>query len=160
MSWEAISAVSELAGAIGVILSLLYLAAQIRTSNESTKAQMEQTRLTNFTDLMLSTLQNTDVMIDGLAPGTATDMEAKRDIYFHAWLSSAQYSFNQVKRGHLDDGELDRLYGRYIIYWFKHYAPFRTWWGFSRVNFQPPFAEWVDALDSVDGYRSNAAATS
>jgi hypothetical protein len=150
MNWEAIGAVAELAGALGVILSLLYLAAQIRTSNESTRAQMEQTRLTNFTDLMLSTLQHTDVMIDGLAPGTGTEMEAKREIYFHAWLSSAQYSFNQVQRGHLDDGELDRLYGRYIKYWFKRYTPFRTWWGFSRVNFEPLFADWVDTHDSID----------
>ncbi len=90
MNWEAIGAIAELAGALGVILSLLYLAAQIRTSNESSKAQMEQTRLTNFTDLMLSTLPHTDLMIDGLSPGTKTELEAKRNIYFHAWLSSAQ----------------------------------------------------------------------
>ncbi len=150
MNWDAIGAIAELAAALGVILSVLYLAAQIRTSNASSMAQMEQTRLTNFTDLMLSTLPHTDLMIDGLSPGTTTELEAKRNIYFHAWLSSAQYTYNQVQRGHLDVEELDRMYGRFFSYWFKHYAPFRAWWGFSRENFQLDFSSWVDTRDSHD----------
>lgn len=148
MNWDAIGAIAELLGALGVILSLLYLAAQIRTNTESSRAQMEQTRLTNFTDLMVSTLPHVDLMIDGLAPSTTTDLEAKRSIYFHAWLTSAQYTYNQVQRGHLDVGELDRMYGLYVTYWFKHYPPFRSWWKFSRANFQPSFADWVDKHDS------------
>jgi hypothetical protein len=148
INWEAVGSIAELAGAIGVMLSLLYLATQIRTSNESTKAQMEQTRLTNFTQLMLSTLAHTDLMIDGLAPGTTTETEAKRSIYFHGWLSSAQYSYNQVQRDYLHIEELERMYGLYIKYWFQHYHPFRVWWNFSRPNFQSAFAEWVDLHDS------------
>jgi len=150
MNWDAIGAIAELTAALGVILSLLYLAAQIRTSNESSKAQMEQTRLTNFTDLMLSTLPHTDLMIDGLAPGTTTDLEAKRSIYFHAWLNSAQYVYTQVQRGHLETDELERMYGRYITYWFKHYTPFRAWWGFSQANFPSGFCSWVDGHDTND----------
>jgi len=38
MNWEAIGAIAELLGAIGVIVSLIYLATQIRHSRE----QMEQ----------------------------------------------------------------------------------------------------------------------
>lgn len=150
MNWEAIGAIAELAAALGVIISLLYLAAQIRTSNESSKAQMEQARLTNFTELMLSTLSHTDLMMDGLAPGTTTELEAKRTIYFHAWLNSAQYTFNQVRRGNLASDELERLYGRYVGYWFRHYEPFRNWWAFSRENFQPDFAKWTDEHDAAE----------
>jgi hypothetical protein len=35
MNWEAIGAVAELAGAIGVIVSLIYLARQISMTNEN-----------------------------------------------------------------------------------------------------------------------------
>ncbi|MCG8434193.1 MAG: hypothetical protein MJA83_09195 [Gammaproteobacteria bacterium] len=150
MSWEAIGAGAELLAAVGVICSLLYLAAQIRTSNESAKAQMEQTRLNNFTELMLSTLDHTDLMRDGLAPGISTDLDAKRVIYFHAWFNSAQYTYNQVAKGSLGDSELERMYGRYINYWFRHYEPFLAWWSFSRSNFQDDFCEWVDEHDDRD----------
>ena len=35
MNWEAIGAVAELAGALGVIVSLIYLAKQISMTNEN-----------------------------------------------------------------------------------------------------------------------------
>ncbi len=108
---------------------------------------MEQTRLNNFTDLMLGTLEHPDLMIDGLSPSTDSPLEAKRNMYFHAWFSSAQYTFNQVARGSLAPDELERMYGLYVSYWFKHYAPFRAWWGFSRANFSDEFASWVDGRD-------------
>lgn len=151
MNWEAIGAAAELLGALGVICSLLYLAAHIRSSNQSVRAQMEQTRLSNFTELMLSTLDHTDLMRDGLAPGTSTDLEAKRVIYFHAWFSSAQYTFDQVQKGSLDESELDRMYGRFVSYWFRHYEPFHAWWDFSRANFQDDFCAWVDKHDDRVG---------
>ena len=37
MNWDAIGAVAELAGAIGVILSLVYLAGQIRNQNKESQ---------------------------------------------------------------------------------------------------------------------------
>lgn len=39
MEWEAIGAVGEIAGAVAVILTLVYLSAQIRESNSSSRAQ-------------------------------------------------------------------------------------------------------------------------
>ena len=37
MNWEAIGAVGEIAGALGVIISLIYLASQIRTQNRESR---------------------------------------------------------------------------------------------------------------------------
>ena len=42
MNWDAIGAVAELLGAIGVILSLLYLAAQIRQNSRATRVETER----------------------------------------------------------------------------------------------------------------------
>ena len=38
MNWEAISAISEIVGAVAVVLSLIYLAIQIRSSTRATRA--------------------------------------------------------------------------------------------------------------------------
>ena len=40
MNWEAISAVSEIVGAIAVVLSLIYLAIEIRSSSKATRASV------------------------------------------------------------------------------------------------------------------------
>ena len=42
MNWEAIGAIGEIVGAIAVVVSLMYLAIQIRTSSSLAKAQMFQ----------------------------------------------------------------------------------------------------------------------
>jgi hypothetical protein len=42
MNWDAIGAVGEIVGAVAVVLSLVYLAVQIRTSSKLAKAQMFQ----------------------------------------------------------------------------------------------------------------------
>jgi hypothetical protein len=47
MNWEAVGAVAEAVGALGVIVSLLYLAVQIRQSNRGLRA-------TAYKDLLLS----------------------------------------------------------------------------------------------------------
>ena len=45
MNWDAIAAVGELLGATGVILSLLYLAAQLRQGNKLAKRNATQSLL-------------------------------------------------------------------------------------------------------------------
>lgn len=42
MNWDAIGAIGEIVGAIAVVVSLMYLAIQIRTSSSLAKAQMFQ----------------------------------------------------------------------------------------------------------------------
>jgi len=39
MNWEMISAIGQMPGAIGVIISIVYLAAQIRNQNKESHAQ-------------------------------------------------------------------------------------------------------------------------
>ena len=53
MNWDAIGAIAELLGAIGVIASLVYLATQIRQSREQTRAatyQQLQQQITESVD--------------------------------------------------------------------------------------------------------------
>jgi hypothetical protein len=52
MNWEAIGAVGEIAGALAVIMSLLYLASQIRENNKSTRYGAVQNLLDNTTQLL------------------------------------------------------------------------------------------------------------
>ena len=39
MNWDAIGAIAELVGAVGVVASLLYVATQVRTSNRASAVQ-------------------------------------------------------------------------------------------------------------------------
>ena len=52
MNWEAVGAISEAIGVIGVIVSLIYLALQVRQSNHATQAATADQITTRFIDFM------------------------------------------------------------------------------------------------------------
>ena len=51
MNWDATSAIAELLGSLAVIVTLIYLAVQLRQQNSATKAQIEQQRADSVTQL-------------------------------------------------------------------------------------------------------------
>ncbi|HEY5646847.1 MAG TPA: hypothetical protein VIS76_12930 [Pseudomonadales bacterium] len=53
MNWEAVGALSEFLGAIGVIGTLIYLASQVRDGKEATLANTRQMRQNGVRELML-----------------------------------------------------------------------------------------------------------
>lgn len=77
MNWEALGALAELAGAAGVIGSVLYLAVQVRTGNRASavQAKLDSTRLLNdFMDLLIQKPELNQLMrkgrksLDSLSP--------------------------------------------------------------------------------------------
>ena len=70
MNWDAVGAIAEVLGAIGVIVSLLYLANQIRQSTQTEKARAHQdifSALSAHTDHMRSATQRGYPAAEGLA---------------------------------------------------------------------------------------------
>jgi hypothetical protein len=61
MNWEAIGAVGEIIGASGVILSLGYLAVQIRTQNRESRLSASSEWTNQFNDFLKSVAENPDL---------------------------------------------------------------------------------------------------
>ena len=66
MNWDAIAAIAELAGAIGVIASLIYLARQIRQSNATDKLTATLGVQTSYNDVARFFLEGEDNAFAGL----------------------------------------------------------------------------------------------
>jgi len=58
MDWQAVQAIAELLAAVGVIASLLYLAAQVRQNTRSMQAATSQDLLANFSSMVDFSAQN------------------------------------------------------------------------------------------------------
>ena len=61
MNWEAIGAVGEIAGATGVILSLIYLASQIRTQNRESRMAASTEWTNQWNNFLASFAEDTRV---------------------------------------------------------------------------------------------------
>jgi len=111
MNWDAISAIAELLGALAVIVTLIYLAVQLRQQNTVTKAQIEQQRADSVIQLatVLSVTENrilyTKVVLDrGL---TAADLSKEENAHIKIILSplraNLENMYQQFQSGYISE---------------------------------------------------------
>ncbi len=114
MNWDAVGAVAELVGAVGVVASLAYLAVQIRQNTHhidfntrairATTFQNFSNTFSDFEDLLLENDRLGTVWIKGL--GQAADLEAVDRIVFnniaHKFFRMYEVLFLQYEAGLVD----------------------------------------------------------
>jgi heme/copper-type cytochrome/quinol oxidase subunit 1 len=110
MNWEAIAAIGELIGAVAVVVTLIYLAAQIRHNTKTTKAATRQaisdsaiTPAQNFfTDSEFRKALNENINGKELNPDQFLYLQAYCYTNFRVW-ENIHY---QYRAGMLSDEEL------------------------------------------------------
>jgi hypothetical protein len=138
---------AELLGAVGVIVSLLYLARQIRQSTETEKARAHRdvfSSLNAHTGNMLSA-ENIDLLIAGmrnfesLKGGDRMRFDHLMLGYFNSIESTLFY-----KNALLLDDDVLANWAYTLKTRFLPYAGVRTWWREARSIFNPEMQAWVD----------------
>ena len=117
MDWEQLGAIGEIAGAIGVILSMLYLSRQITENTKFTKLSTHNETMSKFMDVMIANAQNRElssVIVRGMKDPHSLDevemtMFAQRlAVYFMAWFNAHhQYSGGLLEREFWETCERD-----------------------------------------------------
>ena len=167
MNWDAIGAIAELLGAVGVIASLVYLATQIRQSREQMSQNTRVMRASayqhffgnlNETILKLADSPEWESAVRlGLADFACLGEE---DAFrFNLWMAGVVHAFEnahyQYRVGMLDEER-----------WQKHYADVRAfferpgvvqWWRTTPPHLSPEFVALVEEIlgeepdDRTDG---------
>ena len=160
MNWDAVGAVAELLGALGVIISLLYLAGQIRTANRASavSAKLNSTRLiTNYLDDLIA-----DPKLAELIHRARKDEDLSREEFlrFSNCALKAFYYFSagyfQNRLGTLTDASFREQLG-IIDYWLRGSAV-RSWWtAFGRDMFEHDFVQFIDERFEIVAARQRAS---
>ena len=151
MNWDAIGAAAEAAGAIAVVLSLIYLAKQIRNSSDATKAASAQSLLQGSSEIWSKSLFNPEarqIWQKAYSGDPLTDAEAG-DAFTLAqlMLNHTQTAFILNKQGMLapEVFEMYKTRGSAI----PDLLPgFRDIWAQFKPNYTPEFQDWIDSLIS------------
>jgi hypothetical protein len=61
MNWDAIGAIGETVGAVAVVISLVYLAIQMRSQNRETRLSTINSSLTTWNSLMAMVAENSEL---------------------------------------------------------------------------------------------------
>ena len=157
MNWDAIGAIAETLGAVGVIASLVYLAGQIRQNT----AQMDRAERTARGDSYQSTLG----MIQSTSEAVRVDGEAseimRRGLLDLRDLTEAEsYRFNWLMGSHLfawDNALYQYHHGvladdrwvliRNMIAYYLRLAAFRDFWkSYAHDTLSPEFVALVEEI--------------
>ena len=148
MNWEAIGAVGEVLGAVGVILTLGYLAMQIRQNTSMMTAQAVQASVDATQRVLLFRTEHADVR--AIFRKARNDEELSVDEFevVTGWLQASfmnfQARFQHHARG-VFDASVNQSYEKILIdslegQWVQR------WWAFARGLYGDAFREHCDQI--------------
>ncbi len=149
MNWEAIAAIGEMVGAIAVVVSVIYLAVQIRENTRSSMLNVVNSTINDFSDLerlIASTPDLAQIVLRGneslsnLTPEARMRFESVTGIFFNlmeSWLSNC-------RRAGMEDEQVD--VSNAILRNRLKNPGVREWWELNRCEYPVSYAKWVDSV--------------
>jgi hypothetical protein len=149
MNWEAAGAIGEIVGAAAVVVSLVYLASQIRAQNRESRAASVHQVLHEYSTAIskLNEREMADVWVaamddfDSLSPS----QRLRFVIYLMVAVRSFEDAYFQWREGRLEDDIWHPLLTSLID--VKSTEAFSRFWELRRHQFRPEFADYIDSLE-------------
>jgi len=145
MNWEAIGAIGEIFGAIAVVISLAYLATQIRQSNKMSRSQTSQNMIQLARQEILAIAEPPEIWTAFTKP----DLPMEQKIKLHQWLMSSlrqrEYEWLTWKAGDIDSSMFEAYAG--VIPIILGTERTRRWWmNYGDTFYAPEFVAYVNVV--------------
>ena len=157
MNWDAIGAVGEVVGAAGVVISLIYLATQIRSSTKFTKLSTVSESMNSFIEYghgMSGNRELTEITLKGMVDPTSLNAVESTMFTHHVSAMTMMWFKTYLQFvGGLIDEDFWRTCERDMAGYFKSEGV-QIVWGQISSTFTPEFVALVDSLRSTEVEKS------
>ena len=146
MNWEAISAIAQILGVIVVVITLVYLAAQVRQGNLFARSQARQRMIEQAQSELYAQLADPSITYANVKDGTLTEEEqAKLSLFLVSFMRQREWEWFQYQ---------DRVIGKDVYGSYHEVIAIhlgtrrgRKWWkALGRYAFNSAFVSEVDQL--------------
>lgn len=153
MDWEAIGAIGELAGAIAVVVTLIYLSIQLRINTGALRNAASAQQASTFIELTRNAYENPVVtrLILKLQSAETTDSlsdeeAVKASFFFLSHLKAGEHNHLQHLGGHLSDEEWRTIEMQAPLF-VDSFPVFKEFWNAGlREQFAPSYASFWDSI--------------
>lgn len=149
MNWEAIGAIGEAIGAVGVIASLIYLAVQVRASTRASAVESKLASTRMRTDFLNYLIESSDLNNlfnqgrQGIEPLSTEDYYRFSNMALHAF-SFLSAGYFQFCKGTLNEDDWNET--RAIISFLLRGPGIREWWvKVGKYMFGDNFVSFVES---------------
>jgi hypothetical protein len=160
MNWEALGAIGEIVAAVAVVVSLIYLAVQIRQNTRWLRASTHHS-LTSLTVEMNRVIEENPDMARIMRVGTQDFQQLTPDerLRFNTNLTSRfrhhENLYYQYRSGMLDEEEFSGFRRRFA--WHLRFPGTLGYWRNARDFHSDEFADYVDSLVDEEAGKEDAA---
>lgn len=153
MSWDALGAIAELLGALAVILTLGYLALQVRQNTRGMKvaAKIEfGKQFTEYTDLLLQDQDLLDLQLKGMS---GQDLSETEEVKFSLLMQRLTWHFSSMHYQYKTQAvsEEDWYESKRLIQWITLGSGYRSWWKNNAINYSADFRDYLNnSFESKD----------
>ena len=155
MDWEAIGAISEIVAAVAVVVTLIYVAAQIRQNTASVRATGYQEWLSANLELNTAAADQSMSHLFALGNADSSKLSEESFVSFAMWnlglMQMAQATNYLYKSGSLDrelwEAEMNRAAG------ILAFPGVRQWWeAGGKTQLTPSFVKELEGIQSNISY--------
>jgi hypothetical protein len=153
MNWEAIGALGEITGAAAVVITLVYLAAQVRAGNRALRTSVRDSVFRQIQDWNNQLVADEELPLlfhTGLGDLEAlSDKERARFLHIaYSFIKLYENLYLHHKDGSLDDATWHGTKAVFSVYMLR--PGLQHYWEQRRAFFNPDFGRMVDALESIE----------
>ena len=147
MNWDAISAMGEVVGAIAVVLSLLYVAAQVRHGATTAANSTTPENYASAAEYLASMADspNREIVLKALVGYEELGPPDKFtfDNLMVGWLTLAESAFISQEVDLMDQDAME-TWGFYLRTRYLAYPGMLKWWSETKGSFVPAAQLWVE----------------
>ena len=146
MNWEAISAIAQIIGVIVVVITLIYLAEQVRQGNLLARSQVRQRMIEHTQDELYTQIADLSITYANVKDGPLTaEEQAKLSLFLTSFMRQREWEWFQYRDGVIDDDIYKAYHDVIAIHLGTPRA--RKWWKvLGRYAFNADFVADVDDL--------------
>jgi hypothetical protein len=146
MNWEAVGAIGQILGVIVVVLSLIYVAAQVRQGNRFAKLQARQRMIEQAQEELYGQMADPSITYASVKPAPLTeDEQAKLSLFLIAFMRQREWEWFEYGDGIIDKDVYTAYHDVIPIHLGTPRA--RKWWKvLGRFAFNPQFVAEVDEM--------------
>jgi hypothetical protein len=142
MNWDALSAIAETIGVVGVIVSLIYLAIQLKENTNVARSQSRQ----SISEFIQKIAEIRTTHADRMAKLQSSTDLTDADREFLTWIHCQVLLLGEMYHYKFQLGLMPESHWRPFVKFFKDYSTtlgFRDAWQVFEGNFAEEFQDWV-----------------
>ncbi|MFT7044137.1 MAG: hypothetical protein ACJAW7_002904 [Candidatus Azotimanducaceae bacterium] len=148
MNWEVIGAVAELAGSVGVILTLVYVATQIKQANVGMRVSAKQEMSRQYGEFADQIIEDVDLAELFLAGNEGEELDRIQRLRYFTMMEKATWQFASMyfQQQHQALPAEEWHQTKVLIQRTCISVGYRKWWSINRPRYELDFVAFIDNL--------------